>query len=116
MVDGLHITEGICGLVGGWIVTTAVGAKGHAEQLQALGEDELTTSVQSPLMVLAINVTLFPPCDEVDGLEYTIICSLFDDHWQELEVAPVKATSVEHTHRPLAIDDNDANTHINGGR
>ena len=58
MVDGLHmITEGICGLVGGWIVTKAVGAKGHAEQLQALDEDELTTSVHSFLMVPGINAT-----------------------------------------------------------
>jgi hypothetical protein len=34
-----------------------VGAKGDVEQLQALGEDELTTSVHSFLMVPGINAT-----------------------------------------------------------
>jgi hypothetical protein len=32
---------------------------------------------------------------------------LFDDHLQELKVAPVKATSIEHENRPLATDDDD---------
>ena len=84
MVDGLDmITEGICGLVGGWIATDAVGAKGRAEQLQALGE--LPVAVHSPLMVLAISVKVYPTSNGIDGLKCTNICSAFDDHWHELK-------------------------------